>query len=375
MTGKQLRSGYTTGTCAAAAAKAAAYRLLSGYRMDTAEITTPAGKTLCLPVRLLAETAAAVTCAVTKDAGDDPDVTDGMDIVATVSYGEGEGPHIHIDGGTGIGRVTKPGLDQPVGAAAINRVPRQMIRAAVGEVCARFWPAAVLSVIISAPDGQEAARHTMNERLGIVGGISILGTTGIVEPMSEDALLAAIRLEIRQKKRLGADILPLAIGNYGQRFLLETYQFDLDVFVKCSNYIGDAIRMAGEEGFDRTLLAGHVGKLVKVSGGRLNTHSRYGDARMELLASAWLDAGGDTQTVRRVLDSVSTEEAIHQMAKSDRRTGRKRLSKTMDRVMDKLMETLNRHAAHQEIACLMYANRYGILAMGGRAKEWLWCIS
>lgn len=195
--GKRLRLGYTTGSCAAAAAKAAAWMLLTGREKTNITLDTPKGIRLDLPVLEITRTAEQVSCAIEKDGGDDPDITKGTLIFATVTRSEGSG--VDIDGGIGIGRVTKRGLDQPVGNAAINSVPRKMIRENVEEVMALADYKGGLKVVISAPEGEILAQKTFNPRLGIVGGISILGTTGIVEPMSEKALVDTIRVELRQR--------------------------------------------------------------------------------------------------------------------------------------------------------------------------------
>lgn len=184
---------------------------------------------------------------------------------------------INIDGGDGVGRVTKPGLDQPVGNAAINHVPREMIEKEVREVCELLDFKGTLDITISVPKGNELAERTFNPRLGIVGGISILGTSGIVEPMSSQALIDTIRVELRQRYSLGYDYVAVAPGNYGLDFMKESYGYDLDRSVKCSNFIGETIDMAADMGFKRMLLTGHIGKLIKVAGGIMNTHSREAD--------------------------------------------------------------------------------------------------
>ena len=202
--GKKLRLGYTTGSCAAAAAKAAAYMLLTGRRMERVTLATPKGIQLELEVKEISMGPDTASCAIEKDSGDDPDVTRGTLVFAEVS--RQEVPGVAIDGGIGVGRVTKPGLDQPVGAAAINSVPRRMISEALEEVRALTDSREGLKVVISVPEGEALAKRTFNPRLGIVGGISILGTTGIVEPMSEQALVDTIRVELRQRRESGAEI-------------------------------------------------------------------------------------------------------------------------------------------------------------------------
>ena len=209
-----------------------------------------------------------------------------------------------------MGRATKPGLKVPVGAAAINPGPRAMIEEAVREAMEETEPVPGVDVVISVPDGAALAQKTFNPRLGIVGGISILGTSGIVEPMSEEALVDSIRLEIKQRKALGETRLILAPGNYGLDFLRDAMGVSEERVVKVSNYIGKALDAAAEAGFQEVLLAGHIGKLVKLSGGIMNTHSREGDGRAELMSACALRAGADADTARKILDCVTTDEML-----------------------------------------------------------------
>ena len=340
--GVKLRLGYTTGSCAAAAAKAAAFVLLTGNEIREVRLVTPKGIALDLDVEdlqiLSGGNAAlsggdaalsggeAVSCAVRKDSGDDPDVTDGALIYARVALSET--PGIRIEGGRGVGRVTRPGLDQPVGEAAINSTPRRMIAEAVREMLETYRSGEYrggecrgegnlltgpgIEVTISVPQGEELAAKTFNGKLGIEGGISILGTTGIVEPMSEQALLDTIRAEISVRRSEGCTILSAAPGNYGKQFFLEKYGFPLETAVTASNYIRDTVRMAQDAGFRRLLFVGHIGKLVKVAGGVPNTHSKYGDRRMEILGQIAEDVSGrELPALRAELDGcVSTDEAV-----------------------------------------------------------------
>ncbi len=306
--GKKLRFGYTTGTCAAAAAKAATILLLSGIAPKTVTIDTPKGITLDLEVLEPSIAHGKAICAIRKDSGDDPDVTNGVLVYAAVSTSDQ--PGVSIDGGVGVGRVTKPGLKQAIGEAAINPVPREMIRRAVEEVGEECNCVKGLSVVISIPAGVALAEKTFNPRLGIEGGISILGTSGIVEPMSEDALIDSIALEIRQRKTLGDTRLVLTPGNYGADFLKAVYGVADERIVKCSNYVGNALEAAIAAGFSEVLLVGHIGKFVKLSGGIFNTHSRLGDHRAELMAEAAKHAGADETTQKAMFDCVTTDEML-----------------------------------------------------------------
>ena len=308
--GKKLRCGYTTGSCAAAAAKCAS-RILLGLNEDASVcIRTPGGKTLELPVTVMERSGRMVQCGVRKDAGDDADVTDGLMICVRVALCS---DRIFIEGGQGIGRVTRPGLDQPVGEAAINSVPRQMIREVLTEAAEEAGYTGGFHVIISAPGGEEIAMKTFNPRLGIEGGISILGTSGIVEPMSDQAIVDTIRAQISMRMAEGVESIFITPGNYGEEFIREETSLSLDAFVKCSNFIGDALDIAAQAGAKRLLLVGHIGKLVKLGSGIMNTHSRFADGRMETLAACILQAGGTGQTARSVLSCNTTEDAVELM--------------------------------------------------------------
>lgn len=367
---KELRKGFTTGSCGAAAAKAALYMLLTGSVKDEIEIITPGGAVFRTEVKDIFREGNRVRCAVVKDGGDDPDVTTGLHVTAEVRAEErGDGVlEIQIEGGPGVGRVTLPGLDQPVGNAAINRVPRQMIEKELSEVAELMDFRGRIRVILSVPGGEAAAERTFNPRLGIEGGISILGTTGIVEPMSTRAILDTIRVELNQRKALGDRIAAVSPGNYGLNFMKETYGYDLNRSVKCSNYVGDTVDMVREMGFRGMLLTGHIGKLIKVSGGIMNTHSKEGDARMELLAAGVIRAGGSTDTLRGILNCRVTEEALGIIQGESPELFRK----SMDAVMDRILYYLRKRAGEElPVECILYSNEFGLLAASPGAMDML----
>ncbi len=305
--GKLLRCGYTTGSCAAAAAKAAAYMLLKQEKADAVFITTPSGIKLSLDISEQAFDSIRASCAVRKDAGDDPDITNGLLVFAEVKKCASG---IRIDGGAGVGRVTKPGLDQPVGAAAINSVPRRMIERAVKEAADLVGYDGGLDIIISVPGGEKVALKTFNPRMGIEGGISILGTSGIVEPMSSRALIDTIAVEISQLAAKGEKSILITPGNYGEDFTRDKLGLSLEGCVSCSNFIGDALDAAVEKGFERILLIGHIGKRVKLGIGRMNTHASEGDGRMETLAACALAAGAEAPLLKRIMACVTTDAAL-----------------------------------------------------------------
>lgn len=378
-----MRYGFTTGSCAAAASKAAAYMLLTGNKKESISIMTPKGILFHARILEIIRTEQEVTCAVEKDGGDDPDITTGALIYSTVRFRtssekimEEEFPEknkmqeknnrIFIEGGKGVGRVTKPGLDQPVGNAAINHVPREMITKEVQEVCTLTDFSGDLDIIISVPEGERLAEQTFNPRLGIIGGISILGTSGIVEPMSAQALLDTIRVELNQKKAQGYEIAAVSPGNYGLDYMKRTYQYDLDQSVKCSNFVGDTIDMAIEIGFSKMLFTGHIGKLVKVAGGMMNTHSKEGDCRMEILTAAAVKNQVPYAVLEDILQCVTTEEAIRKLDACGKKEA------VMQDLLKKICFYMNkRTAGKMQIEVILYSNDFGELAKSDGAESFL----
>lgn len=378
-----MRYGFTTGSCAAAASKAAAYMLLTGNKKESISIMTPKGILFHARILEIIRTEQEVTCAVEKDGGDDPDITTGALIYSTVRFRtssekimEEEFPEknkmqeknnrIFIEGGKGVGRVTKPGLDQPVGNAAINHVPREMITKEVQEVCTLTDFSGDLDIIISVPEGERLAEQTFNPRLGIIGGISILGTSGIVEPMSAQALLDTIRVELNQKKAQGYEIAAVSPGNYGLDYMKRTYQYDLDQSVKCSNFVGDTIDMAIEIGFSKMLFTGHIGKLVKVAGGMMNTHSKEGDCRMEILTAAAVKNQVPYAVLEDILQCVTTEEALRKLDACGKKEA------VMQDLLKKICFYMNkRTAGKMQIEVILYSNDFGELAKSDGAENFL----
>ena len=351
---KKLRMGYTTGSCAAAAAKAAAYMLLKKEEVPYVSLLTPKGIQLHLEVLDIQRGENVVSCAIEKDAGDDPDVTNKLWIYARVSLIEQA--EIHILGGKGVGIVTKPGLEQPVGSPAINKVPRQMITKELQQVCKNCGYAGGLEVEISVPEGEKTAEKTFNPRLGIIGGISILGTTGIVEPMSEAALVASIRVELKQQVETGHRSLVITPGNYGREFLKDNFPFDLERAVKCSNFVGDTIDMAVELGVENILFVAHIGKFIKVAGGIMNTHSRNADARMEILCANAAIAGADTGVLQNIMGAVTTEEGLRLLKEAGI------LEETMKLVIKKIQFYLDKRSYGKcKIAVVLFSNEQGEL--------------
>lgn len=351
--GKKLRRGYTTGSCAAAAAKAAALMLLSGHQLQSVYLPTPAGIGLTLPLHDVELGGDFASCAVVKDSGDDPDVTDGISVYARVE--KADAPGIEIRGGAGIGKVTKPGLDQPVGEAAINSTPRKMITGALREVCEDFGRRCGLRVIISAPEGVEIARRTFNPRLGIAGGISILGTTGIVEPMSDEAVVETIRAELSTRRASGREYVLFVPGNFGAEFVKSALGLDPEEAVTVSNFVGDAFSIADELGFKGGLLVGHIGKTAKLAAGLFNTHSRYGDCRAEIFAAHAAMCGAGVETVRAIMGSASADDMLDIAARAGLR------SAVMESILGRIDAQLAARPWHLQRSVIAFSKKYGPL--------------
>ncbi len=357
--GKKLRRGYTTGSSAAAASKAAALMLLGGAELQSLQsvyLMTPRGIGLTLAVKDTVRGEDCVSCGIVKDGGDDPDVTSGITVYAKVEKTPVPG-EVLIDGGEGVGRVTKPGLDQPVGQAAINSTPRRMITAELRQVMEDCGYTGGLKVTISAPEGVEIAKKTFNPRLGIVGGLSILGTTGIVEPMSDEAVVETIRTELSMRAAAGAKTVLFVPGNYGADFLKSELGIDPENAVTTSNFIGDAFSLAAEAGFEGALLVGHIGKLVKLAGGMFNTHSRYGDCRAEIFAAHAGLCGASAEVIRQIMDSAMTDSMLAILEDAGLREA------VMESVTDKIGEMLAHHraSAAMRTGAVIFSNTYGTL--------------
>ena len=366
-----LRYGWTTGSCAAAAAKAAALMLFSGEEFRQVRLMTPKGIELYLDVEDVTRLPDRVECAVRKYSGDDPDVTDGLLIYAKVEKGDEEssGLRVILDGGIGVGRVTKPGLEQQIGQAAINKVPRRMITEEVERICRACGYCGEMKVTISIPDGEETAKKTFNPRLGIVGGLSVLGTSGIVEPMSEKALTDTIYLEMKMLRESGYSCCYAVPGNYGMDFLTDQLGINPDLAVKCSNYVGDTIDDANLLGMKGLLLIGHVGKFIKLAAGVMNTHSRTADCRMEVFASHAAMAGADAAVVKEIMACLNTTEAVKILK------DRGLLQDIMKTVMERITFYLRQRAGGElETGAVVFSGEEGILGQTENAERLLGLI-
>ena len=352
--GKNLRCGYTTGSCATAAAKAAAVMLLTGQRVATVRIDTPKGIVLNLEPLEVEQGADYVSCAIRKDSGDDPDDTNGILVYAKVEKITSAG--VAVEGGIGVGRVTKPGLACVQGGPAINPTPRRMIISELTKVMEEAGYQGGLLVTISIPDGVEIAKKTFNPRLGIKGGLSVLGTSGIVEPMSEKALIETMYVEMRAQQARGNKNLLVFFGNYGEDFTRDIMKLDLEDAVTCSNFVGELLDYAVFLGFESLLLIGHSGKLVKLAQGVMNTHSKYADCRTELFALEAMFQGASVEVGKEIYTCLTTDEVTKILQREQ----------LFEPVIAKVTEKIDfymQHRVHGKIktAALMFSNVYGIL--------------
>ncbi len=352
--GKNLRCGYTTGSCATAAAKAAAFMLLTGQRVATVRIDTPKGIVLDLEPLEVEQGVDYVSCAIRKDSGDDPDDTNGVLVYAKVEKAASTG--VAIEGGIGVGRVTKPGLACAQGGPAINPTPRRMITSELTKVMEEAGYQGGLLVTISIPEGVEIAKKTFNPRLGIIGGLSVLGTSGIVEPMSEKALIETMYVEMRAQQARGNKNLLVFFGNYGEDFTRDIMKLDLEDAVTCSNFVGELLDYAVFLGFESLLLIGHSGKLVKLAQGVMNTHSKYADCRTELFALEAMFQGASVKVGKEIYTCLTTDEVTKILQREQ----------LFEPVIAKVTEKIDfymQHRVHGKIktAALMFSNVYGIL--------------
>jgi len=333
--------------------------LLTRKLLHQVEVKVPSGVTLQLPIIDPEMGDGYCRCGIMKDSGDDPDTTDGVKIYATVKRRIGQG--VTIRGGEGVGIVTRPGLAIPVGEPAINPTPREMIRQEV----ARLLPADQgLEVIITVPDGKALAEKTFNPRLGIRGGISILGTTGIVEPKSTDAYKASLSLQLDVLRATGKEKVILVLGYVGERYCREVLRVSEDSFIKIGDHVGFMLDQCLKKGIDEVLLIGHIGKLVKVANGQFNTHFRFGDHRIETIAEHAARCGAGRETIEAILREKTAEAAIRIVID-------KGLGKVCDEIArEVVLRAKERAGAKLRIGCRLLSLHRGILgSYGGSYRE------
>lgn len=313
--GKKLKYGYTTGSSATAATKAALMYLLDDSKHDIPEVTIklPSGNLLTISVNSLEKKENSILASVIKDGGDDPDVTHGLEIYSKVSLRNDS--KINIFGGIGVGKVTKKGLPIAPGNSAINPVPLKMIRETVEEMLPEGLGA---DVEIFVPKGEETAKKTLNAKLGIIGGISILGTTGIVKPMSEESWKASLAIELKMAlENAGNGEAIFLFGNRGKQYLSDNFEGNTSQAIVISNFVGYMFDRACEFEAKKIYFIGELGKFVKVAGGIFHTHSRVSDAKMEILTANALLVGESIENMKKIMASNTTEEATKYIEKTE----------------------------------------------------------
>lgn len=352
--GKKLRKGYTTGSCAAAAATAAALDLFKNQQSEEVQIQLPNQGKLTIPINLLERGEASCQAFVTKDGGDDADATDGMQIGVEVAFSADK--EIEIDGGIGIGRVTQAGLQIPVGQAAINPVPRKMIEEAVRGI---IGPDKGAKVEVFAPEGEEIAKQTMNRRLGVLGGISIIGTSGIVTPMSEEGWKQSISVELEMKQKQGYKEIVLCPGNYGEDFAVNEMKLNANQIVSMSNFVGYVLKEVQRLGFEKVLMVGHLGKLIKVSAGIFSTHSKDADARAEVLIANLALMGMPMETLKEIQDCITTEAAGEIISREGYEAVYQEIA---DKIKQRSEGLLKYRKSEPEIDVVLFSSQRGYLA-------------
>ena len=371
---KKLKCGITTGSCAACAAYGAAVHLLLSEKNKEISLCTPKGITIEVPVFFVEEGEEkgikyAEYMAI-KDSGDDPDVTEGMEVHVRVYALEKEEnitetrkvfssedyDKLFLDGGIGIGRVTKAGLEQEIGQAAINKVPRKMIFNAMQAVREKASYEGALKAVVIMPSGEELAKKTFNPKLGIEGGLSVLGTSGIIEPMSEKAIVDTIEAFIKQLSNNGEDTILVTPGNYGQGYVKEKLGLSLENGVKCSNYIGETIDLSVSYGMKHFILVGNIGKLVKLAAGIMNTHSRIADARGEIFGVHAAMCGADSDTVKRLVECINTDKMLEIL---EEKAIKEAVMKSIIDSIEKKMR--QRIGDSMEFSVILFSEKYGYL--------------
>lgn len=312
---KILKSGYTTGSCSAAGVKASLEFLLNGKCEKNVCINSLTGEKINIPIKKLRKRKNFCTAVVEKYSGDDPDITNGIDICVKVSIKEKFSDikrgyrfnNIFIYGGRGVGIATKKGLQCPVGKSAINPGPLKMIVDTIDNILDD--KNLNIEVMIYIPAGREKAKKTFNEKLGVIGGLSILGSTGILKPMSEEALKTSLYTELKVlKENKNTDWVIFSFGNHGKKYCLN-HGFGDEHIVLISNYVGFMLDCAFDLGFKKIIFVGHIGKAIKIAGGIYNTHSKIADGRMEIMGANAFLFGEKNENVRKILCSSTVEEA------------------------------------------------------------------
>ncbi len=361
--GKKYRLGFTTGTAAAGAAKGAAIMIHEQQKIDQVVINTPAEIKVQMDIYDAKYSSKKSEASVIKDAGDDTDITDGLKIFVELKKVEFKDQikksRIKIKGGEGVGKVTKKGLKLPVGSAAINPTPRKMIKKAIREV---FPEKYLFHLIISVPGGKEAAQKTFNPRLGIKGGISILGNSGIVEPMSESAYKESLAIELKQAAAMGQKKLYFVFGNHGRDKLIEL-GYKKNRIIRMSNFVGFMLKQSSNLNIEEITIVGHIGKIVKVAGGIFNTHSKVADGRKEIIAAHAALCGVNQEIIMDIFEQNTAEEAANYLIENGLRE-----------VLDSIVEAVTLKATRKidaeiTINAVIFNFKQGIVAVSKGAEE------
>lgn len=350
-----MKTGFTTGACAAAAAYGAVMAFSEEF-IDEACIMNPKGVMMRIPVLTEVISGKAARGIVIKYSGDDPDITNGVRVISEAERIENG---VEITGGEGIGIVTLAGLDQPVGEYAINSGPRKMIEEAVLKAKTETKISGGFRITVSIPGGDVLAEKTFNPRLGIKGGLSVLGTDGILRPMSRTALMDSVRSELSVKKAAGIEYVVLCPGKMGEDFTIQHLRLPKENIVQCSNFIGEAIDMACSMGFLGIIVSGHLGKLVKIGSGVFDTHSKTADARIETLMVSCAMAGADSSMICGLDGFSNTDSAVEYLKEH-------RICET---VMEKLSQRIQKYLdIRSDILCgaVYFSEKHGIL---GRTEK------
>ncbi|HAQ39414.1 MAG TPA: cobalamin biosynthesis protein CbiD [Clostridiales bacterium] len=350
---KKISCGFTTGTCAAAAATAAAIMLFSGKIVYKVYVKLPTGEMLLVDIGDQKFDVEGVSCCV-KKGSDDSDLTDSVLIYAKIRLNPSNG--ICIEGGTGVGIVTQNGMNCPVGSAAINSVPRKMIAENIKRICDDYKYSGGVNIVISVPGGEELAEKTFITRLGVTGGILITGITGVVEPVSEKAFIESLRVEMEVIREKGYTILLAFPGNHAQSFIDRSLGIVGENCIKFGNYLGEILDFAMELDFNEILIACHIGKIVKVAGGMMNTHYRNGDFRMEVFACYAALYGAGRKTVEEILGSITSEQVLDILESEN-------IEKSViDKIREKAEYYINKRVENKiRTKLIIYSNNKGIL--------------
>ncbi|MFQ5969279.1 MAG: cobalt-precorrin-5B (C(1))-methyltransferase [Nitrososphaerales archaeon] len=343
----QLRTGYTTGTCATAATKAAMLAMITRNPVKEITVILPKGNTMTLKIEGCKFNDSNAECIVIKDAGDDPDVTHRAEIVSTVSWTDNPGT-IEVDGGKGVGRVTKPGIGLDIGKPAINPTPMKMIKDVVSEVAGEQLRSKGVKVIISVPKGMELAKLTDNPRLGILGGISILGTSGIVIPYSTGSFTASIRQGLDVARAMGQDTVVLTTGGRSEDFARESLKLPEHCFVQMGDFAAYSVRQSAIRGMKKAVIAGFIAKLSKMAMGMKQTHVKGSHVDMDFLASVAKECGATEQLINEV-KGANTARHVSEIVSSYKLEG------YFDKLCEKVHKMMTEHTQDKiQIECVMF---------------------